>query len=261
MGAVIFFLPTMLLAQKDNSFEFLSIDRPDISNLPTTILPGHFQFELGLEFGQNDFAKDKNLPNFLLRTGLSKRLEFRLGVNHLQVDSSEAKGLHGAVVNTLSIKYRLVEEKGYRPSIAIQPDVNFGFIKGPNAGNPSVDYALILLFNNTLHDKIFFNYNAGVFFIDDATEYLVSGSVSFMHTHRLGYFFEVYQIAEQLSLRHLSVDGGITFLVRPRLQLDVYVGRQDVKTSDRLYFGLGAGFRLDRGDLKGKTFHDIGIHH
>jgi hypothetical protein len=89
----------------------------------------------------------------------------------------------------------------------------------------------------------------------------VSVSASFMHTHRLGYFLEAYHIAEQMDFDNLSLDGGLMYLVKPRFQIDIYVGNQDALSSDRLYFGLGVGFRLDKGDMKPKTFKDIGIHH
>ena len=251
-----------LKGQDKDPFEFLSIDRPDVSNLPTTIRPGHYQFEMGVEFGKNDFVKEYSLPNFLLRTGLGKKLELRLGVSYLQLDSSENKSSETFVMNILSFKYKVLEEKGIRPSIALQPDIILGFREGPDSKNPSVDYGLVLLFNNTLHDRIFINYNAGIFvFREKIKEYLLSVSLSFLHTHRLGYFLEAYELSESIGLKHLSVDGGITYLAKPRLQLDVYVGKQDALGSDRLYVGAGVGLRLDKGDLKPKTFRDIGIHH
>ncbi len=101
---------------------------------------------LGLEFAKNDFIKEHNLANFLLRTGLGKKAEFRLGVSYHQLDSTKA----------LPVK---------------------------------------------------------------------------------------------------------TSLVKPCFQLDLYVSKQDALESDRIFFGLGAGFRLDKGDLTPKTFKDIGIHH
>ena len=188
-------------------------------------------------------------------------MELRLGVSHLQLDSNESLSPDALVINSISFKYRFLEEKGIRPSIAVQPEVIFGFREGPDAKNPNVDYGLIILFNNTLHEKIFINYNAGLFaFREKVKEYLLSISLSFMHTHRLGYFLETYEISDHIDL-NLSVDGGITYLVKPRLQLDVYVGKQDLLSSDRLYFGLGMGLRLDKGDMRPKTFKEIGIHH
>lgn len=183
-----------------------------------------------------------------------------MGVSHYQLDSSEALSTKTSFVATISFKYRVVEENGIIPSIAVQPDINFGFAEGQQK-NPEVGYAFILLFNNSLHQKIFINYNAGILIKKEVNEFLLSASVSFMHTHRLGYFFEIYNLGEQIGLKYLSVDGGITFLVKPRFQLDLYVGTQDHFESDRIFFGLGAGFRLDKGDLQPKTFKDIGIHH
>jgi hypothetical protein len=128
---LLFLMSTILKSQTINSFESLSIDRPDVSNLPTTVRPGHFQFEVGLEFGKNDFVKEYSLPNFLLRTGLGKKLELRLGVSHLQLDSNESVSSDAFVVNSVSFKYRFLEEKGIRPAIALQPEVIFWIPRRP----------------------------------------------------------------------------------------------------------------------------------
>jgi hypothetical protein len=256
-GVSAFLIHTTLFCQPTN-FESLSIDRPDVSNLPTTIRPGHYQIELGIELSKTDGSREYNVPNFLLRTGLNNRSEVRLGVTHDRIDSDDLPS-EKSLINTLSFKYRFLDEKGIVPSIALQPDINFEFTEGRT--NPELDYALILLFNNSLHEKIFINYNAGVLFKNEANQFLLSASMSFMHSHRLGYFFEIFNVAEQIALRYLSVDGGITYLVRPRFQLDIYVGTESQLESDRIFFGLGAGFRLDSGDLRPKSFKDIGIHH
>ena len=126
-GLCFFLVTWVTILKAQTPFESLSIDRPDVSNLPTTVLPGHFQFELGFEFARHPLVKEHNLPNFMFRTGLQKRSEFRFGLNYFRLDSSETRRGRALVVSTISFKYRFLEEKGFIPSIALQPDINLGF--------------------------------------------------------------------------------------------------------------------------------------
>ena len=214
---------------QEKKFEPLSIDRPDVSNLPTTVRPLHFQFELGAEYGIGPSAKKFEAPNLVFRTGLSKRSELRLGVTHAFNDSTGYKRHDNIFISTISVKYRIVEEKGARPAIALQPEVALPFGHGAEvdlteANFTLMDYSLTVLFNNTLHEKVFLNYNAGILSNQSGNvEYLVSASTSFAHTNRLGYFLEAYSIFGNGKFP-ISVDGGVTYLVHPRVQFDIYGG-------------------------------------
>jgi hypothetical protein len=254
-------------AQTSKPFENLSIDRPDVSNLPTTVLPGHFQFEIGSESYKTMESRETFIPNSVLRTGINKKSELRIGINNFRQDSLFNSGIEKILVATFSVKYRLVEEKGARPSIGIQPEFALPFGHGNKATRTDAnfalaDYALYLLFNNTLHEKVFINYNAGIFWNkSERLDYLLSASTSFLHTHRLGYFLEIYTLIEDKKELPLSFDAGITFLMSPRFQLDGYFGNREDGETRYWFYGAGIGFRIDAQDLKPKTFKEIGIHH
>lgn len=255
-----------LPAQSQNTFEPLSIDRPDVSNLPVTVRPGHYQVELGTEFIHSNLTHEY-MPNFLLRTGLNRKAELRAGVSYLVLDSLSRRPDEKVLLTSLSVKYRIIEEKGWRPAIALQPEVTFPFGDGRDQDLREInltltDYAFLVLFNNTVHEKVFITYNTGLFWSKgERPDYLLSASVSFMHTHRLGYFVEAYKIFDEVEDIPLSYDAGITFLLAPRLQVDVYAGRRGVEGTTYNFFGTGVGFRIDRDDLKRKTFQDIRPRH
>jgi hypothetical protein len=254
------------VGQGSKPFETLSIDRPDMSNLPTTILPGHFQFELGSERGHGKSLMEFHVPNMVFRTGITGKSELRIGFDYLHLDSLANGQVDNMLFLTLGGKYRFLEERGARPAMALQAE--FALPVGTGSGfqydqddNNLAAYSLILLFNNTLHKQIYINYNAGVFWSRaDLVDWLLSASLSFMHTHRLAYYLEAYSLILDRTFP-FSFDGGVMFLVSPRFQVDVYGGRKAVG-SDRLWFyGAGIGFRLDKGDLKPKSFSEMGIHH
>ncbi len=248
-------------------FEPLSIDRPDVSNLPTTVLPRQFQFEIGGEWAKGPTSKEFYVPNMVWRTGLSKKIELRIGFNQFFLDSIKSGTGDEVLFFSIGGKYRFVEEDGARPSIAIQPEFSLPFGDGVNLHrdypNYSLaDYSLILLFNNTLHKQIFINYNAGIFWSGRGrVDYLLSASASFLHTHRLGYYLEGYTFAEEKGELPLSFNAGLMFLYTPRIQFDVYTGNRGVDGSRFWFWGAGIGFRIDRGDMKPKDFHQTGIAH
>ncbi len=248
-------------------FEPLSIDRPDVSNLPTTVLPGQLQFELGAEWAKGPLSKEFYQPNLVFRSGITKKSELRIGFNQLFLDSLNDGVGDNVLFFSIGGKYRFLEEQGARPSIAIQPEFALPFGDGATLHHdyPNyalADYSLILLFNNTLHKQVFINYNAGIFWSRNGrVDYLLSASASFLHTHRLGYFLEAYALVEEQDKFPLSYDGGLMFLAYPRIQFDVYIGNRHVD-GERFWFGgAGIGFRIDPKDLGPKDFKSTGIAH
>lgn len=251
----------------ENHFEPLSIDRPDVSNLPTTVLPGQLQFELGTEWAKSALSKEFYQPNLLFRTGINKKSELRIGFNQLILDSLNSGVGDNVLFLSIGGKYRFVEERGTRPSVAIQPEFALPFGDGANLHHdyPNyalADYSLILLFNNTIHRQVFINYNAGVFWSRTGrVDYLLSASTSFLHTHRLGYFLEGYALVEEQNKFPLSFDAGLMFLAYPRVQFDAYFGNRHVDGERFSFGGVGIGFRIDPKDLAPKKFERTGITH
>jgi len=260
-------LLTTAFAQEHQQFEPLSIDRPDVSNLPTTVLPGQYQLEIGAEWAKGRLSKEFYIPNAVLRTGINKRSELRLSFNQFFLDSLATGPNDNVLFLSVGGKYRFLEEDGFRPAIAIQPEFSLPFEDGVNIHHdyPNynlADYSLILLFNNTLHKQIFINYNAGIFWSKAGrADWLFSASASFLHTHRLGYYLEAYTLLEEKKEYPLSLNGGLMFLVSPRIQVDAYIGNRGIDRERFLFGGFGVGFRIDPKDLRPKTFREIGIHH
>lgn len=249
------------------TFEPLSIDRPDVSNLPTTVHPNQYQFELGTEWARGPLSKEFYQPNLVFRTGLNKKAELRFGFNQVFLDSLNDGASDNVLFLSIGGKYRFLEEKGLRPAIAIQTEFALPFGDGiqihreyPNYA--LADYSLIFLFNNTLHKQVFINYNTGIFWSKTGRiDYMVSASTSFLHTHRLGYYVESYALVEEKKSFPLSLNGGLMFLLYPRIQFDLYVGNRGVD-GERFWFGGGGvGFRIDREILGIKDFKETGIAH
>ncbi len=203
----------------------------------------------------------------MFRTGINRKAELRLGFNQLFLDSLGSGLRDNVLYVSIGGKYRFLEEKNGRPAIAVQTEFSLPFGDGyyihrdyPNYS--LADYSVVFLFNNTLHKQVFLNYNAGVFWSKRGrVDYLLSASASFLHTHRLGYFFEGDTLIETAGSLPLSFDGGLMFLVSPRIQVDCYFGNRGIEEGRFWYYGFGVGFRIDPGDLQRKSFGQQGIIH
>jgi hypothetical protein len=155
-----------------------------------------------------------------------------------------------------------VEERGLIPAFAVQPSMNIDKPGKGAVGETQISYECVLLFNNTFHRQVFINYNYGWFWKDQSPpRHLASASLSFLHTHRLGYFVEAYSIKTRQEKGPISIDLGLTFLVTPRLQFDFYSGKKWGTAKQYYFFGGGFGFRIDADDLQPRSFKEIGIHH
>ena len=119
-----------------------------------------------------------------------------------------------------------------------------------------MDYSLTVLFNNTLCTKSLFwiiirilsNQSGNV-------EYLVSASTSFAHESArlfLGSLFNIWKCKFPIS-----VDGGVTYLVHPRVRLIFMEATRDVDETDT-GFVAGYGFRLDQKTSKPESFKKPG---
>jgi hypothetical protein len=252
--------------QEATTFEPLSIDRPDQSNLPTTILPGQYQFEIGAERGHGKSLREFHVPSMVFRTGLNRKSELRIGFENLRLDSLANGQINSVFFLMLGGKYRFIEERNARPSVALQAEFALPIGSGYGVHYDREDYdfaaySFLLLFNNTLHKHIFLNYNAGLFWSRaDLLDWLVTASASFLHTGRLGYYVEVYSLILDNKIP-VSFDGGLMYLLSPRVQVDIYGGQKAFESERLWFYGAGVGFRLDKGDLKPKTFNEIGIRH
>lgn len=140
-----------------------SVDRPGISDYPTIVPKGNLQIETGFEYFQREDHRSMLLPQVMLRSAVSRKLEFRLTNRFIRIDSTDVKDHDKYYYNlTIDAKYLLFHEKGVLPATSILAGYSLTpatskALRGPLWGNH-----LLLLMENNLHDKVLFNYNVGL---------------------------------------------------------------------------------------------------
>ena len=241
----------------------LITDRPDATESPQTIQPGVVQLEIGATHthdAEENVERDQfEIPGTLIRIGLSRRIELRIGWDGLQ-DLEERQGGvdfddDGSGDTALGFKIGLTENASTGTVTALLVETSLptgseGFTS--DRADPSLRYIVA----HELAESIGLGYNFGVSWATegdgDERDRLASAfytlATGFGLTDRLGAFVELFGelgLDSGATDKH-SFDGGFTYLVRPNVQLDIAAGLGLNSAADDWFLGVGISARLPR---------------
>jgi len=138
-------------------------------------------------------------------------------------------------------KINLTTEKGLRPEIALLSHIVLPVgNQQPENNTPLVN--LIFSLSHTLSNKFSLGYNLG-WSSDNVHQNgigIYTVALGYSISDNLGFFIEGYGFVNNLETATLSVDGGFTYLLSPKIQLDISAGKG---ISENNYF-LSAGFSI-----------------
>lgn len=238
-------------------------DRPSESAGPTPVPRRAFQIETGYKFSR--FLTDgqrtdmHELPDVLLRFGVVRGFEVRvtaIGYGFKNLDSDgrreEQDGFNDVSVG---VKWALTEEGARRPALSLLADVSLP-VGDPDFTDDYVNPKLLLLFTNTLTERLSLTYNVGPRFItfqepgekrtvvDLSYTAMLSGPV----TERTAWFAELFgafALSDARTSRH-SMQAGLTFLATRNFQFDVRAGLGAVWDVSNWLLGAGFAVRFPR---------------
>ncbi|MDH3628131.1 MAG: transporter [Acidobacteriota bacterium] len=248
-------LPVIALANGDE----LVTDRPDQTESAETIAAGAFQVELGysrIEVDQPGVRLEiDSVPQTLVRIGLDPRWELRIGYAGYQKLSPETPSgprVRGNGDASLGFKWKLAEEAGPRPQVALLGEIQIAS-GDPDLGRNETDPAFRFSFSHTLSDRAGVGYNVGVRLdtVEDPSgddDQLASAIWTVAYgrslTERWGFFVEAFGESGLSAADGAAngIDAGVTWLLRPLIQLDFSTGVEVTSGNDR-FFGVGLSFR------------------
>ncbi|MCE9603110.1 MAG: transporter [Gemmatimonadetes bacterium] len=223
-------------------------DRPDFTESAVTVPHGHTQLEMGSTFTDEDGVRSVSTGEMLLRTGLSPRWELRLTpANHVteRAGASRAQGLEDA---GLGVKIALHAGPGTPGSL----DPTVALIVGTSLPTGAESYRnrralpeVKFLTQWSLTERVAFasnlNWARGEVGGAAYDEWSGSGTFAFSLSERFGSYAEYYVFGDRTAAwqRRDYVNGGLTFLVNDRFQLDARVGARVDAPRDGVFFGLG----------------------
>jgi hypothetical protein len=220
------------------------------------------QVELGTRWTA-DRSADARLgvveaPGTLVRVGMSERVELRLawgGWIGTTLEASQARHrADGFADPEVGIKWGLVQPRGAGMEFALLAHVTLP-AGDEIVGAPGFDPSVRLAAAHPLGDRASFGWNLGheVRSFDGGGDidtrrlgrWVYSGAMGFDVTRRWGAFVELFgdlPASDPGPAVH-ALDGGVTWLIAPRVQLDLSVGvGLNAEAPDR-FVGFGLSFR------------------
>lgn len=254
-------LAAPISAQVSNPAPDLVTDRPDQTESASVVPRGWGQIEIGWTFAHDDEAgvdvETVEGPGTLLRLGVHDRMELRIGWDGHVRQRVEAFGgrftVDGLGDMSLGAKFLLVEGTDSRPQVAllVQSTVPVG---DDEVTSDRYDPSFRFNFDHDLSERTGFGVNLGAEWQEVPGPSGDEAAASFLYTAVLGHspadrwgvFVEIYG-SESVSGPDLpgetSLDGGVTWLLRPNLQLDLAGGIGLSDSADDRFLGLGVSYR------------------
>lgn len=224
----------------------LVTDRPDFTESPIAVPVCSIQFESGAEFSRHDPSSELTYPNILLRFGIVDRLEGRIGFTGWTRLQEEPDSRTRANDLAVEGKYQLT---GHNAATQMAVLLVCTFPTGnPELSSGTTDIGVKLAGSADLDEVFALSANTGLIHTSVGAERrlvgLASASLGINLSDVLGGFLEGYvEIPEKASWQPM-LDGGLTLLVTPLVQLDAYAGIGLNSHTPQFVIGAGCSFRI-----------------
>ena len=249
---VLIFFGTETFAQ----IQDLVTDRPDQTESALVVPVNSLQIETGFSFEKDKFKDDgidienENLilASTLFRYGINDMFEFRLSGNYVITKTkiagveSELQGLENF---TLGAKISLWKDKEVITHLAVivQTTLPFGNRElRPDKFEPAVKLTVSQDFVNDISVgvNLGFENDSGI----NKNAYTYTAVFGYEVNDRIGTYIELYGFGINKFLPVHHIDGGITYLHKQNIQIDLSIGSR-IFSEEKYWFGsLGFSIRL-----------------
>lgn len=240
-----------------NSVPELITDRPDRVESSVTVPHKSLQIETGClyEHSEDDLLETSSFlyNSTLLRYGLLENLELRLGVEYedsktLIKETDEESSLSGLLPLSIGVKVNITEQDGFIPEMAL-----LSHLALPNTGledfqSETLTPDMILSMSYELSPKLSTGVNVGAEWNDGSSK--AAGVYSWVFgialNDKAGAFIETYGSFAKDEDFENGIDGGLTYLIRPNLQIDIAGGFAVTENLPDYFIGAGLSFRVPK---------------
>lgn len=226
-------------AQERHHFQ---VDRPDKTDSHLPLYRNRLQFETGLERHSYLTNTTWSIPNFVVRYGLSQRVELRAGsvygFDRVYVKNRKPDQLHSFSLGT---KVLLREVEGYKPGIGL--GFQYLHTNPPYTNVLENNLSVSLLMQNDFGKHSFLGYNLG-YERAFGKENIFYSSLSFNHQFgtKTGAYFEYWNSSSGPGMLRHGIDYGFSYLLGKMVQADAMMA---LDTDNTLSFAVGLSAGLD----------------
>ncbi len=240
--------PTLLLLSISSTFAA----RPLATEDAWTIEKGTFQLEAGVDAARQDNHDRETTASLVLGYGLLQRMDVGVGSAYCFVHPKDRENESGFGDTEIKLKYRPLDEKDWRPAIAV-----LGNVKLPTAsqskglGTGRTDFSLIAIATKTLSKRVVLHLNLGYTFVGERgtnNELIYSAAVQFILSNEWALVGEIIGV-NNFNGRHgddpLSGLIGTYYLITDKTIWDagVEIGMNKAGPDFRITTGLTLLFK------------------
>ena len=203
----------------------LPADRPGFS-WDAEVLPLHkISWENGFAYESSpDGARTLTLNNTIVRYGIFKNMELRVGTDFLMFnDGQVAESTFGIAPLTIGTKLKVYESSNWLPSIGLLAE-----FKSPHVGSKELlplhpAPSMYIMFSHDINSCFSLCYNAGLEWDGETatpTTFLAL-ALGFNITDNIGTFIETYNYLHPEEANQYMTEFGLTWMSSRKVQLDL----------------------------------------
>jgi hypothetical protein len=226
----------------------IETDRPDQTETPFSVGKFMFQAENGFSRTKIDNLLVQNTLVSLLRFGLSEKFELRAEIIRDGYTADNVKILSGLQPIELGFKVNLLKEKGWMPKTSLIAHLALPKAASINFKGNYVAPNFRFTMQHSLSKKQSLSYNIGGEWDTDLGTFqpLYTLATGYDFTTKLYGYIELFGFFPSGLTAEHSFDGGLAYLLKPNLQLDISAGVGITKTAPQSYWAIGLSFRLPK---------------
>jgi hypothetical protein len=187
-----------------------------------------------------------NLPVGLFRTGISNGAEIRISTKNL-LDKIDGKSYTGVSPLWVGVKVHIIHQNEWIPETDILTNLIIP-LSSASVQPISLGHEVFLLFQNDFYPNSAINYNIGYIWDGSQQRRIFSGSFcyNYLPTRKVGLFLEYFNYVLTQWPGEQGIDGGMTFLLRPKLQVDISTGFSHFEKQLNFFISSGFSLRLEK---------------
>ena len=234
----------------------LITDRPDQTESSCVVPAGSLQIETGFVMENNSDEQYQSrgylFNTTLLRYGLLDNFEFRAGLAYA------GRQVHTAGMDSVSsvsgfsplytgFKVQITREQGFLPEIALIGGLILPFTAGEAFKTDHTAGNMRLSVSHSLSNRLSWGCNLGVSWDGESVmpTYSYTVVLGIELTGKLGIFVEGFGFIPESEQGSHLLDGGITYLVLPNLQLDMSAGLGLNERAIDNFLSIGFSWRIN----------------
>jgi hypothetical protein len=222
-------------------------DRPDFTESTTVVSFRKIQIESGCEYAAFTSLKELSFPNTLVRIGLGRQLEARLGFSGWTKDKMDSHSSTYLNDMALEAKYHITGKEAKVPLAIVLVSTLPTGDKQVRVEAP--EFGLKFAGAKDLSANMSLSSNLGAISVDvngkRKWHYLSSLSMGINISDRLGSFVEMYAEFPPEQTWQPALDCGLTYLLHRNAQIDFYIGKGLYDGTANVIIGSGFSFRFD----------------